>query len=100
MNASVIAIFSEPKKYGIACGIPILVKVTIRLAPSERMTSFSSGSMVAMLADTTTATGKITMIAEVMTAGTVPSPAHSTSSGTNATFGMLLTPISVGKIVL
>ena len=100
MKARLAASFREPKKYGIACGMPILVNVTRRLAPSERMTSFSSGSMVAMLAETTTAIGKITMTAEVATAGTVPSPAHSTMSGTSATLGMLVTPMRVGKMVL
>ena len=38
-KASVIATFSEAKKYGIERGRPILMRIWCRLAPSARITS-------------------------------------------------------------
>jgi hypothetical protein len=46
-NASVIATFSDAKKYGIERGSPTFHKTSVRPAPSTRRTSSSSGSSVA-----------------------------------------------------
>ena len=95
-KASVIAIFSEAKKYGIDRGSPTLQMMSQREAPSERSRSSSSGSTVANPVATFTATGKKDSMKAVNTAGTVPMPNHTTSTGTNATFGTELNPISSG----
>src|SRR3984893_16282114 len=57
-KASVTAIFSEAKKNGMERGIPILRVMSQRVAPSERITSKSSGSMVANAVATLATTGK------------------------------------------
>src|SRR6478752_9257715 len=50
-KASVIATFSDAKKYGIDRGSPTLRRMSSLLAPSERRTSSSSGSTVASPVD-------------------------------------------------
>ena len=57
-NASVIATLRDAKKYGIDRGRPIFIRIFRLLAPSERMTSSNSGSMVASPVATLTAIGK------------------------------------------
>ena len=95
-KASVIATFSEAKKYGIARGSPTFIRILRLLAPSERITSSSSGSMVASPVATLTAIGKNETRNAVSTAGTVPMPNQITNTGTTATLGMLLKPTSTG----
>src|ERR1051325_11540852 len=96
MNASVIATFSEAKKYGSERGRPIFSITSARLAPSARSTSSSSGSMVASPVATLTVIGKKQMTNAVRIAGTVPMPNHTTTTGTSAAFGMLLKPTISG----
>ena len=60
------------------------------------MTSRSSGSMVASPVATLTAIGKNETRNAVSTAGMTPVPNQITNTGTTATFGMLLNPISTG----
>src|SRR5690349_7013683 len=74
--------------------------MSILLAPSERSTSSSSGSVVAIPVATFTDIGKNATRNAVMIAGGVPIPNHSTSTGTTATFGMELNPINSGLIDL
>ena len=85
-----IATFSEPKKYGIERGMPIFHRICSLRAPSERITSCSSGSMVASPVATLTTTGKNEIRKAVMIAGTVPMPNQITRIGTIATLGMAL----------
>ena len=96
MNASVIATFSEAKKYGMDRGNPTFLITCQRLAPKARSTSCSSGSTVAMPTATFTRIGKKAMRNAVMIAGMVPTPNQITKMGTTATFGMELNPINAG----
>ncbi len=66
------------------------------LAFIARITSSSSGSVVASPVATFTTMGKMQRIIAVSTAGTVPAPNHRTKIGTTATFGMLEKPTSSG----
>ncbi len=59
-------------------------------APSDRITSSSSGSMVAKAVATFATTGKNDSMNAVTTAGTVPVPNQMTKIGTSAAFGTLL----------
>ncbi len=95
-KACVTATFSEAKKYGMVRGSPTLNRMSSLLALSARITSSSSGSVVASPVATFTTIGKMHRIIAVSTAGTVPAPNHSTKIGTTATFGMLEKPISSG----
>ena len=95
-KASVIATFSEPKKYGSVRGMPTLRMMSSLEAPSAFSTSSSSGSMVARPVATLTTIGKNEIRNAVSTAGTKPMPNHSTRIGTTATFGMALKPIISG----
>ena len=65
-------------------------------APSARSTSSSSGSVVASPVATFTTIGKNEIRKAVMMAGISPSPNHRISTGTTATFGTELKPISTG----
>src|SRR6185295_16757812 len=95
-NASVIATFSEAKKYGIVRGSPTFHRMSNLLALSAFMTSSSSGSVVARPVATLTTTGNRQVISAVMIAGTVPEPGYSTRIGTTATFGTDEKPMSRG----
>ncbi len=95
-NASVIATFREPKKYGSARGMPTLSMMSRRWAPSARSTSSSSGSRVASPVATLTTMGKKEIRNAVRMAGGEPMPNHSTRIGTTATFGTQLKPIMIG----
>src|SRR4030095_4958113 len=95
-NASVIATFSEAKKYGSERGSPTLVSTSSRVAPSAGSTSSSSGSSVASPVATLTTIGKKQIRNAVRTAGTVPMPNQTTRIGTNAALGMLLNATSSG----
>ena len=66
------------------------------LAFIARITSSSSGSVVASPVATFTTIGKNDSVIAVRIAGTVPAPNHSTKIGTTATLGMLEKPISSG----
>src|SRR5882757_317148 len=92
-KASVMATFNEAKKYGSDRGNPTLYRMSSLLAPSERNTSSSSGSVVAIPVATLTDIGKNATRKAVMTAGTVPIPNHRTRTGTTATLGIELNPI-------
>jgi len=95
-KARVTATLSEAKKYGIECGRPTLSRMSSGRAPSERSTSLSSGSSVAMPVATLTTIGKNEIENAVRTAGTAPMPNQITRIGTIATLGMLLKPIRSG----
>ena len=95
-NASVIATFSEAKKYGRQRGSPTFSRMSRRVAPSERSTSSSSGSSVARPVATFTTMGKKQIRHAVRTAGRLPMPNHTTRMGTNAALGMLLNATSSG----
>ena len=77
-------------------GKPTLNKMSSLLALSARITSSSSGSVVASPVATFTTIGKMQRIIAVRTAGTVPAPNHRTKIGTTATFGILENPMSSG----
>src|SRR5690242_10202791 len=96
MNESVMAIFSDAKRYGVERGMPTLVRISQRDAPRERSTSRISGSMVARPVAIFTAMGKNAMLQAVIIAGTVPIPNQMTMIGTKATFGIELNPIMMG----
>ena len=68
-KASVIATFSEPKKYGSERGMPTLRMMSSFDAPSARSTSSSSGSVVARPVATLTTIGKNEIRNAVSTAG-------------------------------
>src|SRR5690606_25644697 len=91
-KARVIATLSDAKKYGMERGRATFFRISMRLAPSERITSCSSGSSVARPVAIFTTTGKNEIRNAVTIAGTVPMPNQTTSTGTKATFGMLLKP--------
>src|ERR1700733_2681364 len=95
-NASVTATFSEAKKYGMVRGKPTFQRISSLLAWSARITSSSSGSVVASPVATFTTIGKMLMIIAVSTAGTAPAPNQRTKIGTTATFGIVANPISSG----
>src|SRR5215469_11276465 len=95
-NASVIAILSDAKKYGSERGKPTRHRMSSLLAPRDRSTSSSSGSIVAIPVATLTEIGKKATRKAVSTAGTVPIPNQRTRIGTTATLGMELNPISTG----
>ena len=61
-KASVTATFSEAKKYGMVRGRPTLNRMSSLLALSARITSSSSGSVVASPVATFTTIGKTHMI--------------------------------------
>src|SRR6478736_5254449 len=67
-------------------------------APSARMTSSTSGSIVASPVATFTTMGKNEIRNAVSTAGTQPTPNQITRIGTTATFGMALKPTSIGCV--
>ena len=96
MNAKVIAILSDANRYGAERGMPTLVRIFHRFAPSERKTSRISGSIVASPVATFTAIGKNAILNAVMIAGTVPIPNQITITGTSATFGIELKPMRTG----
>src|SRR6476646_9182756 len=95
-KATVIAIFNDAKKYGIALGRPTFIITWRRVAPSALRTSRNSGSTVAIPVATLTRMGKNESKKAVITAGTVPIPNHMTSTGITATFGTELNAISAG----
>src|SRR5450830_922788 len=95
-KASVIATFSEAKKYGMERGSPTFIKMSRRDAPNARNTSSSSGSTVASPVAMFTAMGKNDTMNAVSTAGIVPAPNQMTNTGTTATFGILLNATSTG----
>src|SRR5262249_36917794 len=95
-NASVIATLSDAKKYGRQRGTLALMMTSHRDAPSERSTSINSRSVAATPAATFTVIGKNESTNAVITAGTVPIPNQSTSTGTTATFGTELKATSSG----
>jgi hypothetical protein len=95
-NAWVTATFRDAKKYGMVRGNPTLVRMSSLLALSARITSSSSGSVVASPVATFTTMGKTHRIIAVSTAGMVPAPNQRTKIGTTATFGMLENPTSSG----
>ena len=95
-KAEEIATLSDAKNIGIVRGAPTLTKICQDEAPSARRTSRSSTSRVASPRATFTATGKNASRKAVMTAGTVPTPNHSTRRGTTAALGMLLKPTRSG----
>ena len=95
-KATVIAIFSDAKKYGMARGRPTFMMTCRFDAPSARSTSRSSGSTVAIPVATLTRIGKNASRNAVMIAGTVPIPNQMTRIGITATFGTELKPISTG----
>jgi len=92
----VIATLSEAKKYGIDRGRPIFHRICVLRAPSERITSCSSGSIVASPVATLTTIGKNEIRKAVRTAGTVPMPNQMTRTGTIATFGIELNATMIG----
>ena len=100
-KACVTATFSDAKKYGMVRGNPTLVRISSLVALSARMTSSSSGSVVASPVATFTTMGKMHRIIAVSTAGMVPAPNQSTKIGTTATFGMLEKPIEqrIGHVI-
>ena len=65
-------------------------------APSERITSCSSGSIVARPVATLTTIGKNEIRNAVRIAGTVPMPNQITSTGTIATLGIELNATITG----
>ena len=65
-------------------------------APSALKTSSNSGSVVANPVATLTTIGKKEIKNAVITAGISPNPNHRISTGTTATLGMELKPISIG----
>src|SRR6185312_1414803 len=91
-----MAIFKEAKKYGSERGIPALMTMSVLDAPSDSNTSINSRSVAATPAATLTVIGKNDSTNAVMTAGTVPIPNHSTSTGTTATLGTELKATSSG----
>src|SRR3546814_9462713 len=78
----------------MARGRPTFIRISVLVAPSERSTSRSSGSMVASPVATFTTMGKNEIMKAVMIAGMVPMPNQITSTGTTATLGIELKPIS------
>ena len=72
----------------------------MRLAPSARSTSSSSGSIVARPVATFTVIGKKQIRNAVMIAGTMPMPNQTMRIGTNAAFGIELNPTSSGYMPL
>src|SRR5579872_466519 len=96
MKDNVIAILSEANRYGVERGMPTLVRISQRVAPSERSTSRISGSMVARPVAMFTAMGKNAMLNAVMMAGMVPIPNQITITGTSATLGIELKAIRTG----
>ena len=95
-KACVTATFREAKKYGMVRGKPTFERMSNLLAFNARMTSSSSGSVVASPVATFTTMGKTQRIIAVNTAGMVPAPNQRTKIGTTATFGMLEKPTSNG----
>ena len=95
-KATVTAIFSEAKKYGMARGRPTFRIMSSGRAPSARSTSFNSGSTVAMPVATFTTMGKKEIRKAVITAGQTPMPNQMINTGTTATLGMELKAISSG----
>src|SRR6056297_3707642 len=93
---SVIATFSEAKKYGIVRGRPTFQRISLLDAPSVLSTSSSSGSVVASPVAMFTTMGKTQITIAVSTAGVVPDPNQSTKIGTTATFGIDENPTSRG----
>ena len=77
-------------------GRPTFQRMSSLLACSARITSSSSGSVVASPVATFTTMGKMLMIIAVRMAGTVPAPNHSTKIGTTATLGIEAKPTSNG----
>ncbi|MNL78579.1 hypothetical protein D3C87_2050050 [compost metagenome] len=73
-----------------------MVRISHWLAPSERITSRISGSMVASPVATFTTIGKKEMTKAVMTAGSAPTPTQIIRIGTIATLGIALNAISSG----
>jgi hypothetical protein len=92
----VIATLSEPKKYGMARGMPTFRMMSRLDAPSARRTSSVSGSIVARPVATLTTIGKNEIRNAVSTGGCQPTPNQITRIGTTATLGMALKPISSG----
>ncbi len=95
-KASVMAIFNDAKKNGSDRGIPTLMVMSRCDAPSDRITSSSSGSIVANAVAMLATIGKNDSMNAVITAGTVPAPNQMTKIGTSAAFGTLLKPTSKG----
>src|SRR5271167_583414 len=95
-KASVTETFSEAKKYGMVRGRPTFQRISSLLARNARITSSSSGSVVASPVATFTTIGKMHIIIAVNTAGTVPAPNHNTNIGTTATLGIEAKPTSNG----
>src|ERR1700693_3187762 len=87
-KAKVTDTFNDAKKNGMVRGRPTFQSMSSLLARNARITSSSSGSVVARPVATFTTIGKMHMIIAVSTAGTVPAPNHSTQIGTTATFGI------------
>src|SRR5258708_5729717 len=88
MKAPVMAILMELKNCGSARGIDTLSSTSILRAPSERMTSSSSGDDAAIAVATTTVTGKKHTMVDVRIAICGPTPDQITNSGMSATLGI------------
>src|SRR5258706_13398411 len=86
-KASVMAILSEAKRYGIERGMPTPHRMSAFEAPSARSTSSSSGSVVASPVATLTTTGKMQMTSDVITAGPLSPPKQRKRDGTTTTPG-------------
>eukprot|EP01022_Parablepharisma_sp_SALTPOND_P021557 TRINITY_DN427_c2_g1_i1.p1 TRINITY_DN427_c2_g1~~TRINITY_DN427_c2_g1_i1.p1 ORF type:complete len:1458 (+),score=547.10 TRINITY_DN427_c2_g1_i1:21634-26007(+) len=96
-KASVMATFSEAKKYGMERGKPTLSRISMRRAPSTRKTSSSSGSSVARPVAMLTMMGKKEIRKAVRIAGPAPMPNQTTSTGTKAALGKALKAVIRGQ---